>query len=127
MAKHLALHTLLALFVLVSNVTAEEGDQEFTAEREKMMTSNKLAVWVVDPLVKVFRNDAPGKQEALEASADVARGEVATLQAVVVSPEPIKNLSARLSDLSVEGKPSLKLTGRVRFVGYVPVTQSIQT
>ena len=91
----------------------------------------KLEIWAVDPLEKVFGDSEPSGSTT--ARIDVARGEVATLQFVIRSSEPIRGLNARLKSLPFvlhqEGEPrppDLK-PERPRFVGYVPVDRPIQT
>jgi hypothetical protein len=84
-----------------------------------------LSVWSVDPLVKVFR-DATPRDNAL-ALAEVARGEHATLQIVVVGSQAIADLRAGPTPLALEGERSQVLPTRpLRFVGYVPVDRPIQ-
>lgn len=77
-----------------------------------------MDIWAVDPLVKVFRDARPVANT--EALAEVARGEVATLQVVVRSEAAVQGLSARVGALSCG---DARLSGvRVRYVGYVPVS-----
>jgi hypothetical protein len=86
-----------------------------------------LAVWAVDPLIKVFR-DAPPR-EAEEAIAEVARGEHATLQVVVRCDEPIEGLEASIDGAGLrhaDGDATLPVAS-VRFAGYVPVTRPTPT
>lgn len=84
----------------------------------------RLAVWPVDPLIKVFPDAPP--QASGPARADVARGEVATLQIVVRAPVPVVDLRGRLSEFRRRGGRSVLPTGQVRFVGYVPVDRPTQ-
>jgi len=86
----------------------------------------KLDVWAVDPLVKVFR-DARSIQP-IDATAEVARGEVASVQVVVRCEKPLKGLKATIDPLTAEGGKGGPLAiGSVRFVGYVPVDRPTQT
>ncbi len=83
-----------------------------------------LAVWSVDPLVKVFRDAKPVAGEAV---AEVARGEHATWQIVVRCEKPIRGLCAEIGQLALETKKESVLKGAtVRFVGYVPVDRPTQ-
>jgi len=83
-----------------------------------------LKVWVVDPLVKVFRDSEPvttGK-----ALAEVARGEHATLQIVIRCAKPIQELHAKVGPLALGSNAKQVLeSAPVRFVGYVPVDRPI--
>jgi len=83
----------------------------------------ELTAWTVDPLIKVFRDEAPG--EGKEAPAEVARGECATFQIVVRCPKPIEDLQAEIGDLARQGPGDAAAleAASVRFVGYVPVTR----
>jgi hypothetical protein len=85
-----------------------------------------IEMWSVDPLVKVFRDALP--DVGGQAVAEVARGEHATLQMVVRSASPLKDLQADCSPLKPDGTagPALRPSS-VRFVGYVPVDRPIQT
>jgi uncharacterized protein (DUF302 family) len=86
----------------------------------------RLEVWPVDPLIKVFRDAAPTDAGAA-ATAEVARGEHATLQAVIRSESAVVNLRAVAGPLALDGNESAVLTPRPpRFVGYVPVDRPIQ-
>lgn len=83
-----------------------------------------LKVWVVDPLVKVFRDSEP--METDKALAEVARGEHATLQIVVRCAKPIQGLRAKAGPLALESNAKQVLeSASVRFVGYVPVDRPI--
>jgi hypothetical protein len=80
---------------------------------------DKPQVWAVDPLVKVFRDDAPAADSA-PARADAARGEWVSLQVVLRSAQPLRGLSARVAPF----EPKLGEV-RCRFVGYVPVRLNV--
>ena len=82
-----------------------------------------LAVWAVDPLVKVFQDAAPAKGKAV---AEVARGEHATLQIVVRSAEGVDGLRASVAPLERKGGEAALEVESVRFVGYVPVDRPTQ-
>lgn len=83
-----------------------------------------MQVWPVDAMLKVFRDAKPA--EAIEAVAEVARGEHASLQVVVRSDGAVNKLRAQLSPLTLEGADT-KLVGRTpRFVGYVTVDRPMQ-
>jgi len=81
-------------------------------------------IWPVDPLIKVFRDDAP--QPKAPAVAEVARGEVASLQVVVRSAETIQNLHATVSPLKRSWSTATLPARTPRFVGYVPVDRPTQ-
>lgn len=84
-----------------------------------------LECWPVDPLVKVFRDAAPGDGGA--AHADAARGEHASFQIVVRTESPVTGLTAEAPPLKrVRGGETLEVES-VRFVGYVPVDRPTQT
>lgn len=83
-----------------------------------------VRVWPVDPLVKVFRDAAPGTNGV--AVAEVARGEYASLQVVVRSDSPIVNLQARVSALKHTDGIAVLSPRTPRFVGYVPVDRPTQ-
>lgn len=78
-----------------------------------------LAVWQVDPLVKVFR-DAEPNDELID-PIDVARGEHAVWQVAVRCPKDVAKATVVVTDLK-SGKTAIKGL-RVRTVGYVPVNQ----
>lgn len=83
-----------------------------------------LTVWPVDPLIKVFQDDAPGTPG--EAAAEAARGEHVSLQVVVRAGQAISGLQATAEPLRRE-EGSETLTPRaVRFVGYVHVDRPTQ-
>jgi len=83
-----------------------------------------LTVWAVDPLVKVFRDAEPDVPS--QAIAEVARGEHATLQIVVRSDEPIKQLHVEAGPLVLQTDESRLLNqALIRFVSYVPVDRPI--
>jgi len=84
-----------------------------------------IAVWSVDPLVKVFRDAEP--QAATEVISEVARGEHATWQVVVRSEKPIERLHVEMGQPTLDTDRQVVLKGAsVRFVGYVPVDRPIQ-
>jgi hypothetical protein len=83
-----------------------------------------LQVWPVDPLVKVFRDappDSPGP-----ATAEVARGELATLQVVLRAEIPVAKLRARVSPFKRAWAAGTLIPQTPRFVGYVPVDRPTQ-
>jgi len=83
-----------------------------------------IEVWMVDPLVKVFRDAAPAG--AGEYEAEVARGEVATFQ-IVVRPAEKMRLRAKVTPFRAMDGGGAELTADPpRFVGYVPVDRPIQ-
>jgi hypothetical protein len=78
-----------------------------------------LTVAAVDPLEKVFRESTYFPD--MEAEADAARGEYASLQFVLRSSKNIRNLAVKLEPI-LFGKASL--TGATaKFVGYVKVSR----
>lgn len=79
----------------------------------------ELEAWSVDPLVKVFQDDAP--VAGGEAMADVARGEHATFQVVVRSEKPLARLRCQVKPPVHETTRRALVEGTVRFVGYVPI------
>lgn len=84
-----------------------------------------LAVWPVDPLVKVFP-DAVAEKGG-EAPCEVARGESAVFQVVVRSSGTVKGLRAKMEALKLEGAEGRALpVASIRFVGFVPVDRPMQ-
>ncbi|MBN1420039.1 MAG: DUF4091 domain-containing protein [Planctomycetes bacterium] len=86
-------------------------------------------VWLVDPLVKVFRDATPpGVDQLPKYEAEVARGEVATFQIVVRSPKGMRLRRPQISPFRAmfPGGAELK-ADPPRFVRYVPVDRPIQT
>ena len=79
-----------------------------------------LQLEAVDPLVKVFADSVPHKQQYKRAH--VARGECATFQVVVRCEAELEDLRAEMSPL-VARKRHASLDARTRFVGYVPVNK----
>jgi hypothetical protein len=75
-------------------------------------------------LTKVFRDAAP--EPDAPAQAEVARGEVASLQVVVRADVPISGLRARVSSLERLGARAKLSPREPRFVGYVPVDRPTQ-
>ncbi len=89
----------------------------------ELQAQPNLELWAVDPLVKVFPDASP---QTGEATADVARGEHASLQVVVRSPVFAKNLKVDVPPLTREGAADSTLKPRApRFVGYVPIDAGI--
>ncbi len=82
-----------------------------------------IAVWSVDPLVKVFRDATPGR--GARAVADVARGEHASLQVVVRSDGAITGLRAEVTPFTEKGGSESLTAIAPRFVGYVSVDRPI--
>jgi creatinine amidohydrolase/Fe(II)-dependent formamide hydrolase-like protein len=104
------------LLILVLTVCGAGFSLARAAEPER------LRVWPVDPLVKVFRDAVP--QASAPAEAEVARGDVATFQVVLQSDSPITGLRARTTPFEAAAE---RLHARVpRFVGYVPVDRPTQ-
>lgn len=101
--------------VLVASASALAA----AAEDARQDGAAGLQAWAVDPLVKVFRDDAPG--ELRESTADAARGEHATFQIVVRSAEAISKLRCQVKPLTHEPTRRRLARAVVRFVGYVPV------
>jgi len=83
--------------------------------------NNSVSVIAVDPLIKVFRES---NFEPSTASADVARGEPATLQFVVKSCNGIKSLSVDIKPAK-SGENKLN-EAKYSFVGYVNVDRGMQ-
>ena len=86
--------------------------------------NNMLAIWSVDPLIKVFQDAQPEKRT--RATTDVARGENASLQVVVRSEAAVAGLSASVTPFTARGKQPLEARAP-RFVGYVNVDRPMQT
>ena len=85
-------------------------------------SAQTVQVWSVDPLTKIFRDDAPAADEPL---AEVARGEQAEWQLVVRGAAEITELKVSVGSLrKVDGVESVPCP-RVRFVGYVPVDKGM--
>ena len=82
-----------------------------------------LALWSVDPLIKVFPEATPEKGTGAEA--EVARGEDATFQIVVRGSVPVEGLAASVSPFTAGKKIALQARAP-RFVGYVPVDRPTQ-
>lgn len=86
----------------------------------------QFEIWAADPLVKIFHDSVP--LEGFGATAEVARGEHASLQVVVRADVPLEGLRAEVTDFSLCGNSSIRLKSRPpRFVGYVPVDLPIQS
>jgi hypothetical protein len=105
-------YVLLVLLLILTCVVGARADEQ----------TSTLSVWAVDPLIKVFRDSQPGP--SADAIADVARGEVASLQVVVRCDKPIKGLTTKVGKLALrDGGREYRLKDiRVRFVGYVQVS-----
>ncbi|MCZ7640083.1 MAG: hypothetical protein M5U12_30915 [Verrucomicrobia bacterium] len=74
-----------------------------------------LQTWPVDPLIKVFPDARPGPAGA--ATAEVARGEHASLQFVVYSEHPITGLRVELAELRSARQAATLSPRAPRFVG----------
>lgn len=87
-----------------------------------------MKVWTVDPLVNVLPEDTETSHQGLSGStAEVARGETATWQAVVRADAPLREVRATCGPLRPVGHGGKALARpRVRFVGYVPVVKPLQ-
>ena len=83
-----------------------------------------MDVWSVDPLVKVFRDATPAGD--VQAVAEVARGEHASLQVVVRSARKLTGLRATIAPLQLEDGSASLAPRPPRFVGYVPVDRPTQ-
>jgi hypothetical protein len=83
-----------------------------------------VRLWPVDSLVKVFPDS--GAEAAGVAHVEVARGEQASLQAVVRSEAPIRSLRAEVRSLEAIGGKARLTPVTPRFVGYVPVDRPTQ-
>lgn len=77
-----------------------------------------LAVWQIDSMQKVFKDDAPAQTAAL--TIDAARNEVVSAQFVVRAAAPIERLQCRPGKLTAGGSQEIPAP-RVRYLGYVPV------
>lgn len=91
---------------------------------EAAWAEGSLQVWLVDPLEKVFRDAQPGNGGRV--IAEVARGESATLQAVVRAGKPVTGLRAELAMMTRRWGHETLPSGTTRFVGYVPVDRPTQ-
>lgn len=87
--------------------------------------AEELALWPVDPLVKVFPDTAPSDE--WEAYAEVCRGEYATIQMAVRAESPITRLTATLSPLERRGGDGQLEARAPRFVGNVFVDRPTQS
>ena len=96
----------------------------FCALAANAHAADVLQAWPVDPLIKVFRDAAPEKRAA--ATAEVARGECASLQIVVRADQPIEGLRASISPLHRAWGPGVLTPRPPRYVGYVPVDRPTQ-
>ena len=83
-------------------------------------------VWVADSLTRVFADTLPPKNAPAEISLQAARGEYESAQIAVRSAAPLKQLSARASDLRAAGSSEVIPASclRVRFVGFVRVEKN---
>ena len=77
-----------------------------------------LRYWPVDPLVKVFPDDAPGTNENRDRTTLIARNGHATVQIAVRATATIPDL--RL-EVKAQGDAAGKLSIEARWVDYVPV------
>jgi len=84
----------------------------------------ELQVWPVDALIKVFPDARP--EDAMPVQVEVARGEHASLQAVVRADSAIQGLRAQVSELRRKWAPGVLMPRPPRFVGYVPVDRPTQ-
>jgi len=85
----------------------------------------RIDVWAVDPLIKVFPDATPVPGN--EAFAEAACGEYATFQIVVRSDQPITGLRASVMPLELAEGGARRQPRPARFVGYVPVDRPTQT
>ncbi len=83
-----------------------------------------MTLWPVDPLIKVFQDDAPGPPG--EATAEAARGEHVSLQVAVRADTAITGLRATVEPLRRDGGEEALTPRAVRFVGYVHVDRPTQ-
>ncbi len=82
-----------------------------------------MAVWLVDPLVKVFADARPDGAPA--APMEAARGEQATFQVVIRAEQPLREVRVAVDALATESGAAL--TARApRAVGYVFVDRPTQ-
>lgn len=79
-------------------------------------------VWVVDPLVKVFRTDEPPDEPAGVVSLRAAAGEYESAQVCVRSRQPLENLQVVLPDLVGPAGTISASALTWNPVGYVPLT-----
>jgi len=86
--------------------------------------NDMLAIWSVDPLIKVFQDAQPEKHT--RATADAARGENARFQVVVRSEIAVVELNASVTPFTARGKEALPARAP-RFVGYVNVDRPMQS
>ncbi|MBX7256929.1 MAG: DUF4091 domain-containing protein [Candidatus Hydrogenedentes bacterium] len=89
-----------------------------------MAHAQKMEIWSVDPLIKVFRDAEPARGGTIVAEA--ARGEHVSLQVVVRSASEISGLKAEVTPFSIRGGGEPLKAIAPRFVGYVPVDRPIQ-
>ena len=96
----------------------------FSVMQASSADAPNLQIWPVDPLIKVFPDARPGPVGA--ATAEVARGEHASLQFVVYSEHAISGARVELAELR-SARHAATLSPRApRFVGYVPVDRPTQ-
>lgn len=83
-------------------------------------------VWVEDVHTKVLRDARPSDNASQEFHLESARNEYESAQFVVRSPEPVKELTVKISDLLHENQIDRISADhiRVRFVGYIPLNKN---
>jgi len=81
-------------------------------------------VWAVDPLVKVFREDAPPAQPSAEIAIRAAQDEYESAQVCIRSAEPIRQVRLTASALTGEGGTIPADAVAWNPVGYVPLTKN---
>jgi hypothetical protein len=122
-----AAKTICGIVLVMSISGAAPAWAAANAGAQKAGAESVSSVWVVDPLVKVFRDAEPRDQH--HASADAARGETATFQIVVRGPvnesagDKPSIVRCEVSPLSAGGDSIGP--AQVRYVGYVPVDRSV--
>jgi len=107
-------HTSLAMLLLTSCLAPTAFGDKPTIETA-----------AVDPLIKVFPDTLPSGRA--KATADVARGEHASLQVIVRSSQDLSALRATATPLTRRGAEAALEAIAPRFVGYVPVDRPIQS
>ncbi len=86
----------------------------------------ELALWPVDPLVKVFRDAQPSAGDAQRITLRAARNEYEPAQVAVRAGVPLDNLRVELTPLAeVDGGASIGGENLAwNFVGYIPVVKN---
>jgi hypothetical protein len=98
-------------------ITAETSP--LAMERKAAKELKEMAVWQVDPIVKVFQDDLPPKTIPA-ANISVAQNEYEPLQLAIRSPEAYKNLEIKVISPS-DGKGNKLEKLDVGILGYVPI------